>query len=79
VIMRRENLKNYNLHYEMCDVNQIANKVKFFPKEWIVNENDIHFDFISYALPLMDKQYHCIWKNGMVAYTKLNQKELSVD
>lgn len=79
VIMRRENLKNYNLHYEMCDVNQIANKVKFFPKEWILNENDIHFDFISYALPLMDKQYHCIWKNGMVAYTKLNQKELSVD
>lgn len=71
VIMKRKNAEKYLISYHLCNIEKIANKVKYFPAEWIVNDNDISNQFIDYALPLMDKEYKSKWKNGILLYTKL--------
>ena len=51
----------------------LFNKIKYFPKEWIINDNDISNKFIEYALPLITKSYHCKCENGLVKFAKLKK------
>ena len=64
-------IKEYELEYSLIDVNEIANQIKYFPIEWIKNENDISDDFITYAKPLIDGNVTNTYENGLIKYAKL--------
>ena len=71
VVMVRENQESYKLRYELTDINKIANQIKYFPKEWIVNGCDISDEFIKYALPLINKEYKVKHVNGIVKFASI--------
>lgn len=71
VVMVRENSNSYKISYTLTDINQIANQIKFFPKEWIVDGCDISKEFIDYALPLINKDYKNKYENGMVKFASI--------
>ena len=56
----------YNVRIEHVDVREVANKVKYFPKEWICeNGHDITDDAIEYCLPLIQGEQNIRIKNGI--------------
>ena len=61
----------YNVRIEHVDVRNVANKVKYFPKEWIVNGCDISNEFIKYALPLMNKEHKGKYTNGILKFASI--------
>lgn len=56
----------YNVRIEAVDVREVANKVKYFPTEWI-NEagNNVTDDAIEYCLPLIQGEQNIRIKNGL--------------
>ena len=66
VVMNRVSNNPYKLSYSLTNIDEIANKIKYFPKEWIINNCDISEEFITYALPLIDKIYHNKYENGLI-------------
>ena len=56
----------YNVRIEMTDVENVANRVKYFPTEWI-NErgNDVTQEAIDYCLPLIQGEQNFHMKNGI--------------
>ena len=56
----------YNVRVESADVREIANRVKYFPSEWI-NEagNDVTQDAIEYCLPLIQGEQNFRYQNGL--------------
>ena len=73
VVILKRNPNQYRISYKLISVDKIANKIKYFPKEWIINDNDISNKFIEYALPLITKSYHCKCENGLVKFAKLKK------
>ena len=56
----------YNVRIEHVDVREVANKVKYFPKEWISeNGHDITDDAIEYCLPLIQGEQNIRIKDGI--------------
>lgn len=56
----------YNIRVDYVDVNQVANKVKYFPLEWISeNGHDVTKEAIDYCLPLIQGEQNIRIKNGM--------------
>ena len=56
----------YNIRVDYVDVNQVANKVKYFPTEWISeNGHDVTKEAIDYCLPLIQGEQNIRIKNGM--------------
>lgn len=56
----------YNIRIEMTDVENVANKVKYFPKEWINEQgNDVTEEAIEYCLPLIQGEQNIRMKNGV--------------
>lgn len=53
VIMKRESTNPYKINYESKDLHEIANVIKYFPLEWVLNGCDISDEFIDYARPLI--------------------------
>jgi len=43
----------YDISYETVDVSKVCNKEKEFPREWIINKNDISDEFIKYITPII--------------------------
>jgi len=70
VVMKRLDKKEYEVGYELADVNEIANKVKEIPKEWIVDGKDVNDKFIEYTLPLILGEVEHKYVNGMPKYLK---------
>lgn len=68
ICMIRES--NYNIVYKPVDVSLISNMEKTFPKEWIVDGNDISAEFLDYVLPLIDGEVVIPMENGMAKYLK---------
>ncbi len=66
----------YNARIISADVNEVANRVKYFPKEWI-NEagNNVTNDAIEYTLPLLAGEQNLHIKNGLPVHFVL-QREL---
>ena len=63
-----ERIRNhpYNTRIEHVDVREVANKVKYFPKEWICeNGHDVTQDAIEYCLPLIQGEQNIRIKNGI--------------
>ena len=56
----------YNVRIETVDVSLVANRVKYFPTEWI-NEagNGVTNDAIEYCLPLIQGEQNFHMKNGI--------------
>ena len=71
VIMKRVSTNPYQISFESKDLHEIANKVKFFPLEWVKNGCDISDEFIKYALPLVCEEPHYEFVNGLPRFTKL--------
>ena len=56
----------YNTRIEYVDVAEVANKVKYFPSEWINEEgNDVTQEAIEYCLPLIQGEQNIRIKNGI--------------
>ncbi len=56
----------YNVKVEFVDVDKVANRVKYFPSEWI-NEsgNDVTEEAVEYCLPLILGEQNFHYKNGI--------------
>ena len=63
----------YSVKIEAVDASLVANKEKFFPKEWINEEcNNIKDDAIKYFLPLIQGELDIKTKNGMPVHFKID-------
>ena len=56
--------------------NNIANEIKYFLSEWIINGNDISNEFISYALPLIQKEMKNYKWNSLPRFAKLKKENV---
>lgn len=62
----------YVVTVESADSHEIANKEKFFPREWIsASGNDIAPEAIKYFLPLIQGDVKIAMKNGMPVHFKV--------
>ena len=58
--------KPYNVKIDFVDVSKVANKVKYFPDEWITeNGHDVTQEAVDYCLPLIQGEQNFHMKNGM--------------
>lgn len=71
VCMIRDDSKKYSIHLELKNIHEVANKVKPFPKEWIINGNDISEEFINYAAPLIEGEVELEYKLGVPNYLRI--------
>ena len=56
----------YTVRIEHIDVAQVANRVKYFPKEWITESaNDVTGEALDYFLPLIQGEQNIRIKNGL--------------
>lgn len=59
----------YDISCGLADVNDVCNKEKTVPLEWIINDGtDISKEFIDYALPLIQGNPAIPMKNGLPNY-----------
>lgn len=58
----------YEVSYKAVDVSEISNREKIFPKDWIINGNDIADKFLTYIVPLVKGEVNLIYENGMAKY-----------
>ena len=63
--------KNGSITYSTASLDDVANKVKPFPKEWIINNNQISNEYIKYALPLIQGESCPKFINGLPSYSKI--------
>ena len=56
----------YTVTIETVDAKDVANKERFFPKEWINAEsNNVNDDAVKYFLPLIQGEQIIRMKNGI--------------
>lgn len=56
----------YNIRVDYVDVENVANRVKYFPIEWIAeNGHDVTQEAIDYCLPLIQGEQNFHMKNGI--------------
>lgn len=56
----------YNVRIDHVDVSEVANRVKYFPVEWISeNGHDVTNEAIEYCLPLIQGEQNIRIKNGL--------------
>lgn len=66
VIMKRKNVDNYEIEFELYDIHDIANVEKKLPNNWIDKENKtLTSEYIDYAQPLIMGELSQIYKNGL--------------
>lgn len=72
VSMKRTSSHPYKIEFTLTDTDKVANKVKYFPKEWInENSNGIKEESLEYFLPLIQGDINYKVKNGLPDYTAL--------
>ena len=68
MIFERVASRPYSVKISSADVTLIANKVKYFPRQWITEDgHDVTNDAIEYALPLIQGEPDLIMQNGLPA------------
>ena len=66
MIYRRVSNHPYNMRIEHVDVREVANKVKYFPVEWInKSHNNVTEAAIEYCMPLIQGEQNFRMKNGL--------------
>ncbi len=76
VMMIFKRISNNPYRIEICttEISNTANKVKYFPKEWINNEqNKVTTDALNYFLPLIQGEPEIEYQNGIPVHFRLNQ------
>ena len=59
----------YQMSCELTDVNQVCNREKTFPSEWITDHGTgIGPEFLDYALPLIQGEPERVMENGLPVY-----------
>lgn len=72
MVFRRISDKPYVVTVESADTALLANKEKFFPKEWITpGGNQVSDEAIKYFLPLIQGEVNIAMKNGMPVHFKM--------
>ncbi len=66
MIFYRVSNSPYNVRIEHVDVSKVANRVKYFPKEWITADgNNVTEEAVEYFLPLIQGEQNIRFKNGL--------------
>ena len=78
VSMHRLNSKKYKIDYKEFPLNKVANQIKYFPNEWIINGNDIANEFIIYSLPLIQGETKQEVVNGLPRFCKLKKEKVNI-
>ncbi|MFR2847316.1 MAG: hypothetical protein ACLTC4_09350 [Hungatella hathewayi] len=69
VAFERQPGEEYEIRYTLVDVNEVCNKEKSFPKEWITRHGtDISEEFLSYVRPLIQGEVSRPMKDGLPLY-----------
>lgn len=63
--------QNDKLKLGKVKLEKVATFVKPFPKEWIINNNDISQEYLNYILPLIDKEVKVEYQNGIPKHFKI--------
>ena len=67
--LKRQPGEEYGIQYHLVDVNEVCNKEKSFPTEWITGHGtDISEEFLSYVLPLIQGEVPRPMKDGLPRY-----------
>ena len=64
---------DYKIKYDLTPLAPIANSIKYFPKEWIINNNYISDKFKEYALPLIQGENKIEYSNGIIKFSNINK------
>ena len=71
----RENTKEYKCETQLIDLDDVANKEKPIPKEWLNSEgNFVTQEYIDYVRPLIMGEVKIRMENGIPRYCKLKKK-----
>ena len=63
----------YRTSTSVYDIHKIANVEKMVPREWINEKgNGVTEDFVNYALPLIQGEFHGIMVNGLPRHLRLD-------
>ena len=72
--IQRVNNKPYKADYTCIPVEQVANKVKYVPREWISAEgNDVTDDALAYIRPLVEGEMPLLTADGMPRHFVINR------
>ena len=69
VYMKR--VSEYKIKYLLTELHPIANSIKYFPTNWILNDNYISDEFLTYALPLIQGEEKVTYENGIIKLAKI--------
>ena len=64
-------VEDYKIKFVSAKLTEVANQVKEFPQNWIINGNNISEEYVKYALPLIKGESYPSYKNGLPNYSKL--------
>ena len=71
---RCDRKNGYVCHYELFDLEQVANFEKKVPLEWITSDNAyVTQDFVDYCTPLIEGEPQLRYENGLPRFAKLKQ------
>ena len=68
-----ERVANYKIKYVLKPLNQIAEQVKAFPTNWIIDGNKISNEYIEYVLPLIKGESYPKYVNGLPVFAKIDK------
>ena len=70
----KRSIDGYKCHTTLVDLDEVANKEKKLPLEWILPDGSgVTQDFIDYALPLIQGESLQQKENGLPRFAKLNK------
>lgn len=61
----------YQIKYALEPLDKVANHVKPFPNNWIINNNQISDEYLNYALPLIKGESKPKFKDGLPIYAQI--------
>lgn len=78
IYLKRVLQNPYQIEYQLCPIEQIANQVSYVPTEWILNGNDLNQHFIDYALPLIQGENPILYKQGIPCLAQLKKMKVKL-
>ena len=68
---RTGTVRSYGVNYDLVDVNEVCNKEKKFPAEWITgNGTDISTEYVDYVTPLIQGENRVPFEDGLPQHLK---------
>lgn len=73
VMISMNRISDYKIKYDCVPLSKVASFVKGFPTEWIINNNDISDEYLSYALPLIKGETGPKFYQGLPVHKKIKR------